>query len=421
MSPRERRRAQKYSKRIGTKPFSGRRFVEHGAVRIEWWQPVRGADGKTRRKRRARTIGPNTDANRDYADKVLEEGLTKARAAAEGKEEAKRAASISLGDLFDQYLADARIRRSARTGQPLRVVTLDNYEKHIAQLRAAFDPARPAAELRRVEVRQLMQRLRTQGWAEGTIARLLDFLLMVYKWAVVEAELLEADPIHGVRRPSRKGTAGAYSPEESRRLLDALQSVTTWGSVRNESAAWRFRGAMLLQAAYAPRASQVRLLRWDDVDLDAVVKLRTPEGAETFLQGTVTFRQATEGSKGQPDRVVPMLRPVREAMLEAHNRNKDARSPWVFFNWRDHREPMSDDGPRRSLRTLEQRAGVAQIKGRGFHAMRRALMTALVEELGPSQAAAWMADTVKVITGTYVKPSDEAKAEAAQVAVRRLG
>jgi len=49
------------------------------------------------------------------------------------------------------------------------------------------------------------------------------------------------------------------------------------------------------------------------------------------LEGAHTFRQATTGSKGQPDRTLPLLPIVREAYLQAWNHRRPD-SNWVLWN-----------------------------------------------------------------------------------------
>ena len=75
------------TKKIGTRPFSGSRFVEGGKVRIEWF-PGGG--------RRAMTIGPDSKANRKYADKVLVDALALARTSSAARAPNTRASSREL-------------------------------------------------------------------------------------------------------------------------------------------------------------------------------------------------------------------------------------------------------------------------------------------------------------------------------------
>jgi len=245
------RKKRRFTKKVGTRPFSGTRFVDHGLVRIEWWPGGR---------RRAKTIGPNTKENRDYADEVLKAALVRARAAHDGA--VPRAQDISLGDLLSRYLEDAKTRR-VRSGKPLRPRTLELYTEHTSTLRTHFADALggPARSLRRPDVRAFVTVLRKAGWADKSIASVTDYLKSAYTWALAEVELIDANPIAGVKSPSRKGHAQSYTADESLRLFEGLRNLPT--------RSWRFQLLAIFEAVYGARASQLINLEWDDVDLQA--------------------------------------------------------------------------------------------------------------------------------------------------------
>ena len=95
MAPKQRRRDPRYTRTVGEKPHSGRRYVEQGKVRIEWYE-----NGK----RRSRTIGENSADLRRKADFLLEEILG-IRAEPEDKhslEETVRSVTLSLLDVADR-------------------------------------------------------------------------------------------------------------------------------------------------------------------------------------------------------------------------------------------------------------------------------------------------------------------------------
>jgi integrase len=375
------------------KPFSGRRFVEAGKVKIEWWP---------RGRRRSRTIGPNTAANRRLADTILDEALKEARALAEGR---SPASELTLGELVARHYKDAQTRRSRRTGKGLRPKTLRLYREYRQAILAGLDSATPATRLRRVDVRSWIQKLREAGWAEGTIARNVDHLKQIYRWATAEMEFLESDPIAGVAVPSRKGEGREYTPEEGRRLLEALLSDQS-------GRGWRFRLMALLEAAYGVRANQALHLRWDDVDLDRLYRVELRDQETVELQGVVTFRSAALGSKGQPDRELPLIPIVRRALLDAWNHRREG-SPWVIWSWQDASKPSPYGSMSHALRHLEDKAGVAHVRGRAFHAFRRSLTTLVSEALTPTHAARWIGDSLETTMRKYVKPTREAEAQAA--------
>jgi hypothetical protein len=76
MTDTQRKRDPRYTRTVGEAPDLGRRYVENGKVKIEWYE-----DGK----RRSRTIGDNDAKTRRKADEELEQmlGLTDAELAAE--------------------------------------------------------------------------------------------------------------------------------------------------------------------------------------------------------------------------------------------------------------------------------------------------------------------------------------------------
>lgn len=63
MTETQRKRDPRYTRTVGEKPDQGRRYVENGKVKIEWFE-----EGK----RRTRTIGDNDAATRRKADEELE-------------------------------------------------------------------------------------------------------------------------------------------------------------------------------------------------------------------------------------------------------------------------------------------------------------------------------------------------------------
>ena len=103
-----RTRDARYTRTVGSPPFVGRRYVSGGRVRIEWTDNGR---------RRQRTIGPNTVANRQRADETLHDTLRLLRDAAEQSqpgfagvehaalpqtlEDALRALALAVLDLAD--------------------------------------------------------------------------------------------------------------------------------------------------------------------------------------------------------------------------------------------------------------------------------------------------------------------------------
>lgn len=396
------RKKRPFTKRIGTRPFSGTRFVEAKKVRIEWWPGG---------KRRAKTIGPNTKKNRDYADNVLHAALTRARAARDGTDPA--ATEISFGELLSRYLEDAKTRRG-KSGRPLRPRTLKLYTQHTAYLRLHFRDrlAAPARSLRRPEVRGFITERRKSGWEDKSIALVVDYLKAAYSWALAEVELIDANPIAGYKSPSRKGHAQSYAVDERLRLFEGLRNLP--------ARSWRFRTLALLEAVYGARAGQLINLEWTDVDLQAACSLHLPGREPLALKGKITLRQEVEGSKGQATRELAMLPFVRSALLEAWSR-RDPDSVYVLWGWHDHTKPVRYDSMNHSLQEHEDRVGVEHLKDRAFHAFRRAVATSLAEALGAKTAADWIGNTLAATLAHYVKESSTTVAAAAHWLLSAFG
>jgi len=104
-------------------------------------------------------------------------------------------------------------------------------------------------------------------------------------------------PFRGTRRAE---TGVGYTRVEGRRLFHAMLGLPA-------QRAWRFRLVAFLEAVYGVRANQTVQLRWDDVNFDREYCVALPNGKTVELVGTITFRKDALGSKGQPDRAMPML------------------------------------------------------------------------------------------------------------------
>ncbi|MFC1639625.1 tyrosine-type recombinase/integrase [Gemmatimonadota bacterium] len=388
------KRDNRYGRVIGTRPYSGRRYVQDGKVRIEW--SVSG-------KRSTRTIGPNTKANRDLADQILTEALDEVRARACGKVVTPQ---LTLAELLREYRDDAATRPNNQTGKRLRPQTLDNYQAYERTILRDFDGAMSAGLLRHGNVRVWMKSLRERGIAEGSIGRTVSYLKSAYTWAVGEMEFLESNPLSGIRKLSRRGEKPVYTEEEMELLLKALAKIPA-------GRAWRFHLIVQLIKWYGARANQAINLRWEDVDLHTPIMVTQADGGRSSLTGTIVFCEDVHGSKGQPDRRLPLLPPARKALLMAwEHRRQD--SSWVAWNWRAGSRPSTYDSMNHRLRTLECKAGVSHVKGRAFHAFRRALSNHIVLKKGVSQASAWIGDTPEVLMREYVQPGHEAKVESTE-------
>ncbi len=101
------KRDPRYARTIGEPPALGRRYVIDDKVRIEWTEAG---------KRRSRSVGANTPANRKKADKLLEEILSPMtdeqteKAEDTGGRSEESAASTDQTFEIPQSLRDAAVR-----------------------------------------------------------------------------------------------------------------------------------------------------------------------------------------------------------------------------------------------------------------------------------------------------------------------
>ncbi len=395
MSPRDRR----FSRRIGTRPFSGNRFVRDGMVMIEW-RELRDDE----LVRRTLTLGKNKPATRNRADQILTNAVERARAIAEGLRHVPK--PLTLAELLTKYLEDARVRPNPRTNTRISPATIESYAASERALLRGFAGKRSAASLRRGEVREWITEERRRGLAERTIATHIDYFKQVCKWAV-EMDLLVGDPLVGLKSPSRVSHTKAYSLEEFHRLLRAIAEQPT--------SAWRSRLVGYLTALYGVRIHQALQLRWTDVDFDAPYAV-----GDDVLIGTITWRSESRGAKRQDERTLPLVPIVRDALRVAWKfRAED--SDWIVYCQRNHAEHSPYNSQNLLLRNLEKAAGVTHIKGRAFHGLRRNLATVLIETQSVSVAARWIGDTPAVLLRLYLKPTTQAEQAAVRAVMRVIG
>ena len=136
----------------------------------------------------------------------------------------------------------------------------------------------------------------------------------------------------------------------------------------------------------------------------------------TVLVGAVTFRKGALGSKGQPDRTLPMIPAVRQAFVAAWNHRPD-ETPWVLWNHRDVMQPTTYGSMNQALKKLERAADVEHKPHRAFHAFRRAIATALIERLGLAHASRYL--VTQPVTGA--DPPKTNQGERASGGCRRYG
>ncbi len=125
MTDTSRKRDPRYTRTVGEKPNQGRRYVENGKVRIEWFEDD---------KRRSRTIGDNSADTRREADEELERllGLTEADLGAE-EECDEECFVIDISWLIEGF------RANAEKIMDLADDLAESFEKGLVNVMSVFD------------------------------------------------------------------------------------------------------------------------------------------------------------------------------------------------------------------------------------------------------------------------------------------
>ena len=125
MTDTSRKRDPRYTRTVGEKPNQGRRYVENGKVRIEWFEDD---------KRRSRTIGDNSADARREADEELERllGLTEADLDAE-EECDEECFVVDISWLVEGF------RSNAEKIMDLADDLAESFEKGLVNVMSVFD------------------------------------------------------------------------------------------------------------------------------------------------------------------------------------------------------------------------------------------------------------------------------------------
>ncbi|VBO96142.1 tyrosine-type recombinase/integrase [Burkholderia pseudomallei] len=204
---------------------------------------------------------------------------------------------------------------------------------------------RPIAEITALEVLECLRRIEERG-AQDTAHRALQNCSAVFRYAVIAgvAQVNPAANLKGVLPPARPGHFAAVTePEKVGPLLRKMHAV---------SATFPVKSALRLAPYLFCRPCELRMMRWDEVHLDAgewryiVPKTKTPHLVPLPSQAVAILRE---------------LHPLT------------GRGEFVFPGRNDQARPMSGATVNRAL----QRAGINTRKeqtGHGFRAMARTIL-----------------------------------------------
>jgi len=243
--------------------------------------------------------------------------------------------------------------------------------------------------------RKLQARRKRDGQplSGATVNRHLAALSAVCKWAWKELRWLPSNPVRDVSKaPESAGIVRFLSDPERYALLKACR----------ESPDPNIQTAVMLALATGARYSNIRGLKWNDVDRD---KWRL---------------RLLETKNGQP-RYVPVIGPAQIALQSQHERDPLGEG-WIFKGRRDD-APADLDKPWRKVRAA---AGLTDFR---FHDLRHttasyltmngASLAEVAEALGhrtlvmakrySHQTGEHVRSTLERLTGQLLNPSDSEK------------
>jgi integrase len=243
---------------------------------------------------------------------------------------------------------------------------------------------RPVGEIRRVEVRSVLESIANRG-AGIEANRTLALVRRIFNWGI-SVDLVERNPCALIPRPARERMRShVLSAPDIRALFSALEKERPWTSA-----------ALRLMLLTAQRGGEVLGMRWADVD---------------FSEGCWTIPE--ERSKNGLSHRVP-LSPPAVALLESQ-RLLCGESPWVF-PCASGRGPLA--GIQKAIQRVRRRAGI-DLRG---HDLRRTAASNMASMGIPRLVIARILNHVETgVTAVYDRHSyDREKREALEVWGRRL-
>jgi integrase len=304
---------------------------------VRYWVDVLAPDGTVTRKRIAKRLAAVGGEYRTAASvqRLADELLAPINAGAAAE------STLTLSAYVEKhYLPSAIARLKPSTGQTYRT------------LWRLFSPHVNGLELRQYRtshVDAVLSEIGALGLAHNTNKKCKAFLSAVFREAR-RADLITSDPVRDARLPRGKAhsVTSAYSLDEVVSMLKVLGEPS--------------RTAVLVAALTGLRVSEIKGLRWEDYNGEALNISRS------VWQGKISDTKTLISTAP-----VPVVGPVRDA-LAAQRKRVPGNNPWVFPGERCGRPLRLENELRRHMMpTLK----AAKIEWRGWHAFRRGVGTIL--------------------------------------------
>jgi len=244
------------------------------------------------------------------------------------------------------------------------------------------------------------------GLSINQTAETIKVIKLVFRWAQRRELILRNRVVlyrFKVSKEERRTGVEEYQPDDFRKLLAQLDP-------RN-SREWRAWAITAICGTQGARINAVLHVRWEDVGFD---------------EGRVIWRK--EWDKMGHEREQPLTSLAREAFFVALGWSLRDRteSGWVFYTPTQKKRERGDhiyhvSSYWRMLRTAEDNAGIAHVKQRAAHGLRRmAAGNVLQLTNNPVVAMQWIGDTDLAMAKRYLKRRDTALQDVANRIVEPL-
>ncbi|MEZ5895403.1 MAG: site-specific integrase [Parvularculaceae bacterium] len=309
----------------------------------------RTAEGRTRRATIGKVESLTPDRARDLAQE-LAETVRKGGDPLEGKRAAR--AELTVGELFDAYLASETFMEKARSTQDTDAGRIKNHLRPLLGKKFARKLTTEQVKKARREIAAgKTARNEKTGWrarsivrgGEGAARQSMRILAAIYSWAQKEG-LLDHNPARDIDNGGDgERDVVMRNADDYKRLFETLNVMENEGRVRAPVA-----DIFRLIALTGSRRSEIIGLFWSEVDLQRGVITKSPKRHKTGkktakpriiglpeLARNIIARQSSDNPDGL---VFPPMREDAAGRIYPPSRKGEAGSINVNKDWRAVRE-----------------------------------------------------------------------------------
>lgn len=312
-------------------------------------------------------------------------GKAEAKSYAKGVEEARipsaKPKNLTIGGLWRKFIA---------ANDHLRPKSVKLYTEYYSRWIAMWGDDFVVEDTTLDMVNEFRLALKKQGLQTSTIRQTIRTVKMVYSWGELN-ELIDRNRIHlykfKVSRDEKKESPAEYSGDETAKILGSLDPKS--------ATQWRPWVALQICGNQGVRQNAALHLAWDDVDEEL---------------GVMTWRASWD--KMGREWTQPIRAATREALRVAREwREKIGyEGPWVLpaGSSKNAGDVYTIQSLWAALKAAEARSGVARLKRRGGHALRRKVAGDVNAATGdPALALLSIGDTDLRMANQYLKKRDE--------------